>query len=249
MIWEVLHERAMSSHMIIQHCTHQTDSLTDESEWWVYVGKVRLDVRRGFALWWVKTGAINSVTFWQICVFQSTQRYNFAETHRSISWAAVLWIVRFELLTSIFNYHHTLNPESPVHIHNKQLTCAATAFHLFHIIQHLIVGNWSWSSPVFSECHEFRQQRWPPGGPEDSAAGVCRTCHWWNWWRWEGVHALTHTFYILSRKTLHEFLIEIHTETSFFGLSDLMEFVQKHVCICVHCWMWESQSIHRKFRI
>lgn len=95
------------------------------------MGKVRLDVRWGFTLWWVKTGAINSVAFWQICGFQSTRRYNILET---LSWAAVLESDRLDWLMSIFNCHHTLSPESPVHIH-KLLTCAASALHLFHIIQ------------------------------------------------------------------------------------------------------------------
>lgn len=42
---------------------------------------------------------------------------------------------RLDWLMIIFNCHHTLSPESPVHINNKQLTCAASALHLFHIIQ------------------------------------------------------------------------------------------------------------------
>lgn len=74
---------AASERRVITHdhsALHSSHWLTDVSVWWVYVGKVRLDVRWGFTLWWVKTGAINSVTFWQICVFQSTRGYNFAET-------------------------------------------------------------------------------------------------------------------------------------------------------------------------
>lgn len=42
---------------------------------------------------------------------------------------------RLDWLLIIFNCLHTLSPESPVHIHNTQLTCAASALHLFHIIQ------------------------------------------------------------------------------------------------------------------